>query len=280
MQCKFQSYYLNNDKCSIVFNEARDNETTNSVRRKSNIHKVTFEPKYLGLPTPEGHMKCDKFQSLTDRMIKRCSAWDEQWLSSGAKEVLIKSMAQAIPVYIMSVFQLPPFYWWGKMDGTRKTHWIAWDKFTKSKSEGELGFTDLKLFNQTLLGRQAWRLIERPNTLWARVLKAKYYPNGNLLDTAFPNIQSPTSKAIVHCLEPVKKGVIRPCRLEWVDQFIDKSYITWKENIVSRFFNSNDCEEILNLRLPLHPREDILAWHKENNDVYSVRSAYRLALLL
>jgi hypothetical protein len=78
------------------------------------------------------------------------------------------------------------------MAGKRKTHWIAWEKFTQPKAEGGIRFRDLRLFNQALLGRQAWRPIDRPNSLCAKVLKAKYFPNGTLLDTVFPTNQSPT----------------------------------------------------------------------------------------
>lgn len=53
---------------------------------------------------------------------------------------------------------------------------------TKSKGEGGMGFKDLKLFNQVLLDKQAWRLLMFRDSLCAQVLKAKYYLGGNLLD--------------------------------------------------------------------------------------------------
>jgi hypothetical protein len=39
-----------------------------------------------------------------------------------------------------------------------------------------MSFCDMKYFNQALLARQAWRLIQFPDSLCARLLKAKYYP--------------------------------------------------------------------------------------------------------
>ena len=97
----------------------------------------------------------------------------------------------------------------GGEDGDqRKTHWIAWEKFTRCKGRGGLGFRDLKTFNQALLAKQAWRLIEFPDSLCAKLLKAKYFPNGDLLDTAFPTQVSPTWRAIMHGLELLKKGAI------------------------------------------------------------------------
>ncbi|CAO2192714.1 unnamed protein product [Urochloa humidicola] len=315
--CRGTGQLINFDKCSIMFNEKQEEERIASVKHQLNVHRVSFEAKYLGLPTPEGRMKADRFQAITERLMQRCNAWEEKFLSSAAKEVLIKSVAQAIPVYVMGVFKLSGQlhesltrcirrFWWGEKEGRRRTHWISWEKFTKSKGQGGLGFRDLALFNQALLARQAWRLVERPDSLCARVLKAKYYPNGNLLDTAFPVCQSPTWKAIVHGLELLKKGIVwkigsgtniriwrdpwlprrwtfkpagkrRPCRLKWVSQLIDQTTMEWKQELILDYFKHFDVQHILDIRLPTRPREDCISWHFEKSGVFSVRSAYRLA---
>jgi hypothetical protein len=49
-------------------------------------------------------------------------------------------------------------------------------------------------------------LIKYPESLCARLLKARYYPSGDLLDTAFIQNQSQTWQGIVHGLELLKKG--------------------------------------------------------------------------
>jgi hypothetical protein len=59
-----------------------------------------------------------------------------------------------------------------------------------------MGFRDFRVFNQALLARQAWRLITNPDSLCARVLKAKYYPVGQLQDTVFTGNASTTWQAI------------------------------------------------------------------------------------
>ena len=71
-----------------------------------------------------------------------------------------------------------------------------------------MGFRDLRLFNQALLAKQAWRLLVYPNSLCAKVLKAKYYPNGHILDIVFPQATSVNWQGIMHGLELLKKGVI------------------------------------------------------------------------
>lgn len=40
------------------------------------VGTVAFEAKYLGLTTPEGRMKAERFQLLVERLRKQCSAWD------------------------------------------------------------------------------------------------------------------------------------------------------------------------------------------------------------
>jgi len=40
----------------------------------------------------------------------------------------------------------------------------------RSKAAGGLGFRDLVLFNQALLAKQGWRLIQNPSSLSAQII--------------------------------------------------------------------------------------------------------------
>jgi hypothetical protein len=187
------------------------------VRAILGVERVDFEEKYLGLPTPKGRMKRDVFQPLEQRFLKRMTAWKEKELSAVGKEILIKSVAPALPNYIMSIFKLTNglcedlmkairAYWWGSEKGRRRMQWVPWKTLVLPKYLGGMGFKDLILFNQALLAKQAWRLITYPDSLCARVLKAKYFPNGNLLDTVVAGDASQTWRAIEHGLDLLKKG--------------------------------------------------------------------------
>jgi len=72
-------------------------------------------------------------------------------LSRAGKETLIKAIAQAIPSYVMSCFDLTKAlcdeissmicrYWWAQQDNEKKLHWIGWSTLASQKEKGGLGY--------------------------------------------------------------------------------------------------------------------------------------------
>jgi hypothetical protein len=184
------------EKCSIMYGKQCTDGIQADIKNILKCETEAFEDKYLGLPVPEGGMKGNKFKPMKGRFARRASDWNEKYMSSGAKETLIKSVLQSLTTYAMGVFKFPAGvtdelakiirdFWWGDEENKRKMHWMFWEKITRPKSQGGIGFRDLRVFNQALLARQAWRLIQFPDSLCARIIKAKYYPSTHLLDTAF-----------------------------------------------------------------------------------------------
>ena len=68
------------------------------------ISTEALSDKYLGLPAIVGADRSDCFEDFIERIIMRINGWKEKLLSVGGKEILLKAVAQAIPVYAMSVF--------------------------------------------------------------------------------------------------------------------------------------------------------------------------------
>ena len=197
-------------------------------------------------------------------------------------------------------------FWWGDEEGHRKVHWMSWEQMVKPKRGGGIGFRDMMSFNQALLARQGWRLLQYPDSLCARVLKSKYYPNGELLDTVFATDASPVWRGIEFGLELLKEGVIwrigdgrkiriqrdnwipklnglkaatfiRNSRLRWVNQLIKPDTNEWNSELIHQIFPLYDAEAICRIKLPTRRSTDIIAWHHENTGIFSVRSAYKLA---
>lgn len=126
-----------------------------------------------------------------ERVWKKIKGWKEKFLSRAGKEVLIKAVAQVIPTYVMSCYKVPESvfheieamlarFWWGSKNGERKVFWLSREKLSKSKSVEGMGFRGISEFNQSLLGKQYWRLLEEENSLAGRVMKGRYYPRTNL----------------------------------------------------------------------------------------------------
>jgi hypothetical protein len=108
-------------------------------------------------------------------------------ISIGGKEILIKEVIHSIPVYAMSIFLLPKNickkisniiaqFWWGDDEKGKKMHWYAWWKMCFPKKEGGVGFRDFHSFNLAMLAKQVSRIIDDPDSLCAKVLRAKYFP--------------------------------------------------------------------------------------------------------
>lgn len=76
----------------------------------------------------------------------------------------------------MDITKLTTNFWWSKTGKEKAMHWLPLEQLIEAKKAGGLGFRDLEAFNTTLLGKQVWRLITKPNLLMARVLKCKYFP--------------------------------------------------------------------------------------------------------
>jgi hypothetical protein len=68
-------------KCS-----EKDREEVESILQ---VGSMTLEDKYLGLPIPEGQMKDGKLKSTKEKLMKKCSDWNEKYMSSAAKEALL-----------------------------------------------------------------------------------------------------------------------------------------------------------------------------------------------
>lgn len=95
---------------------------------------------YLGLPSFVGGKKTAMLGYLKEKLLERVNCWDGKMLSKGGKEILLKTVAQSIPNYAMSIFLLPLYmcremeramckFWWRQSSKKNKgIHWMAWER--------------------------------------------------------------------------------------------------------------------------------------------------------
>ena len=75
----------------------------------------------------------------------------------------------------------------------------------KSKIRGGLGFRNLQAFNLAMLAKQGWRLVMNPNSLVARIYKAKYSQHGDVFKAKLGSNPSYAWRSIMNRLEVVKR---------------------------------------------------------------------------
>ena len=111
--------------------------------------------------------------------------------------MLIKVVIQAIPTYSMSCFKLPKGlikdievmirkFWWGYNNDTRKIHWVKWEHLCSPKEDGGMGFKEIEKFNEALLAKQVWHMMNNPDSLCFKVFKARFFPTCSILKQTSP----------------------------------------------------------------------------------------------
>jgi hypothetical protein len=307
---------VSDPKSSIYFSPNTREENKLAVCTALHIEAEALTEKYLGLPSHVGVDSSDCFQHLVDRVCKIISGWNMKNLSIGGKEILLKAVAQAIPSYAMSVFKLPKGickaiaaaiarYWWGEKDGKKAMHWYSWWKMCTPKKQGGMGFRDLHCFNLAMLAKQIWRLVEAPDSLCAQILRAKYYPSGDLLHAELKKGASFTWQSLMAGMNTFKRGYIwrigtgsdiniwqdpwlpnspngrvltrrNNVIIDKVEDLIDPGTGSWDEQLLHDIFYPIDARRIQAIPLSPLAEEDSIAWLGTKNGMFSVKSAYHM----
>jgi hypothetical protein len=97
---------------------------------------------------------------------------------------------------------------WGSSDEKRTWHTVAWDNICRPKNEGGLGIHKGSYYNQALIMKLTWNLLNEPSTMWVRIIKAKYKCG----EDAIPKVQithncSSTWRAIVSVWDKMIEGM-------------------------------------------------------------------------
>ncbi|XP_062021093.1 uncharacterized protein LOC133737577 [Rosa rugosa] len=308
---------VNYQKSSIAFSKNVCSDMQDQIALLLHVERVEKHDKYLGLPIEIGFSKTEAFSFLNERIKKRTKGWREKMLSAAGKELLIKAVAQSIPTYVMSCFEVPIHlcnemhslmakFWWGSIEEDKKIHWLSWDRLCCSKAEGGLGFRNMHHFNLALLAKQGWRLIQNPDSLIARLLKARYYPNTDFMQASIAGDVSFTWRSIVKGQEVLRRGLryqvgngktIRVWEDPWiplpysfipysspmdgledmlVEDLIDQEEKEWAISFMNEIFYPEEVGIIASIPLSVREPNDKWMWHFSKNGVYSVRSGYHV----
>lgn len=181
---------------------------------------------------------------------------------------------------------------------------MGWEKLSKHKSAGGLGFRNFRDFNLSLLGKQGWRLLTRPDSLSTKLFKARYFPEGNFIDAKLGNNPSFVWRSIWEAKDVVLSGVrwrvgtgacINILGQPWLQDELNPMVTSdaqalqpqkvhsllkfdrqeWDVDLIRDLFNSKDQQQILKIPLSEDNTVDEIFWNNDASGNYSVRSAYK-----
>ncbi|XP_060965279.1 uncharacterized mitochondrial protein AtMg00310-like [Cannabis sativa] len=179
-------------------------------------------------------------------------------------------------------------FWWGfKKDG-HSMHWKNWNALCRSKLEGGLGFRNFIDFNQALLAKQAWRLVDNNDSLLYRTLYHRYFSRSTFLQARLGHNPPYTWRSILWGRDLLVKGLcwkvgtgssISCASDPWLPGTTNFAPVlcmdanndlrvsdlitadrTWDYVALHRHFCSYDSDRILSIPLSLHAPADKLIW--------------------
>ena len=124
---------INLEKSSVLFSKnVQPGLMLLICRTMGNMQRVC-QGKYLGLPMVVSRTKQQLFGFVKSNIQQRVLQWKNKFLSTAGKEILLKSVAQAMPTYTMSCFKVPARlckeisslmsnFWRGDINGNNKIH--------------------------------------------------------------------------------------------------------------------------------------------------------------
>ena len=177
----------------------------------------------------------------------------------------------------------------------------------RPKSLGGMGFRELQKFNDAMLGKQIWRLLQNQDSLFYKFFKTKFFPHGTIFD-AKENRGSFAWRSILKGREIIRQGLkwriengskVRIYGDAWLPRFrqgkilspvidgqanarvyslINHDSLCWKEDEIDRCFIPEEAALIKAIPLSLFNREDVPYWPHTWDGVFPVRFGYRLCL--
>lgn len=181
---------------------------------------------------------------------------------------------------------------------------IKWEIINLQKSKGGLGICETHCQNKALFTKLIWRIMNQPEQLWAKTLKALYYPHCCFLKTKSNQNSSKIWKNIIKiknetihmwCWDLSNPSTINIWEDPWIPHIyfkkpfgprpknanqnvvadlIFKTTNTWNLEALSSLFSKPLVEEILKIKIPIDAPNNRIIWTNEKNGSFTVKFAY------
>uniref|UniRef100_A0A2N9ISI0 CCHC-type domain-containing protein n=1 Tax=Fagus sylvatica TaxID=28930 RepID=A0A2N9ISI0_FAGSY len=150
--CKWSGQAISMEKSGFFVSKGVHGQFSLQIRNQWGFKKLAKDVKYLGLPLFLSPNKSKDFSFVKEKLEAHVSGWKCKSLSWMGRATLIKSVAQATPIYGMSAFKFPKrlceemdaivrkFWWNPRIEGNKYFTPKAWADLCSPLSEGGLAF--------------------------------------------------------------------------------------------------------------------------------------------
>lgn len=181
---------------------------------------------------------------------------------------------------------------------------MKWAGLCKPKCFGGLGFREMVAFNKALLANQVWRILQKPHSLMAQILKDRYFKNLDIMEADLGSNPSFVWRSIVWSRDIIRRGLcwrvgngksISVISDPWipgiagfrsnhsaisnhstkVDTLINTNGM-WNESLIRFLFIPVEAESIMDITLNRRGCSDSRIWTGSTNGIYSVKASYFL----
>ncbi|KAK4392754.1 hypothetical protein Sango_2053200 [Sesamum angolense] len=217
-------------------------------------------------------------------MSSKLASWKAKSLSQAGKMVLIKSVAQSIPVYQMSNFLLPKRicpkldaivrrFWWKMDPNEEKEHFLAlrsWQTIFQPKNRGGLGFRKFADFNKALVTGASWT--------WQDVIKcAKIIKAGicfNVSTHTAINIWEDPWIPSIQDFTPKPPNNLNPQWPILVRDLIESAN-QWNLELLNQMFSTEVVHEIRKIQIPVEVEPSKPFWGPSKSGKFTTKSAFK-----
>jgi hypothetical protein len=105
--CEWSGQALNRDKSGFFTSKGVHNQFCRQIKSQWGFNQLPKDSKYLGMPLFLSANKTRDLAFVKEKVEARICGWKGKCLSWIGQATLIKSVAQATPIYGMSIYKFP-----------------------------------------------------------------------------------------------------------------------------------------------------------------------------
>ncbi|KAL9662871.1 hypothetical protein QQ045_027706 [Rhodiola kirilowii] len=98
---------VNFEKSEICFSRNTPADVIINVCNVLCVEQVASHSRYLDLPLLMGQRKTEICRNVVEKIWKKINDWKSKFFSAAGREVLIKAVVLAMPMYTMSIYLFP-----------------------------------------------------------------------------------------------------------------------------------------------------------------------------